>query len=195
MSDERSLIRRCKQGDEVAFEELISLKREKVFRVALNIVGDEDDAKDIAQLAFVRFWQAIGSFRESHRFDPWLFRIVVNLGLDHHRRRRRAAVSLSREPAPEPGGTPGPPGAMASAQDAAVYRAQIRRIFTEAAGKLSPQQRAAFTLREIEGLSTEDVARILRIRPATVRNHILQARRSLQDYLRRKYPEITQGRR
>lgn len=195
MSDERSLIRRCKQGDEVALEELISLKREKVFRVALNIVGDEDDAKDIAQLAFVRLWQAIDSFKESHRFDPWLLRIVANLSLDHHRRRRRAGVPLSRGPVPEPGDPPGPPGIMASAQDATVYRAQIRRIFTEAAERLSPQQRAAFTLREIEGLPTEDVARILRIRPATVRNHILQARRSLQEYLRRKYPEITRGRR
>lgn len=191
MSDERSLIRRCKQRDEAALADLIRLKREKVFRVALNIVGDEDDAKDIAQLAFVRLWQAIGSFKESRRFDPWLFRIVVNLSLDHYRRTRRAATLHPEEPGPEPGP---PPGTMESAQDAALYRADIRRVFNEASRRLSPQQRAAFSLREIEGLSTEDAARVMGIRAATVRNHVFQARRVLQEYLRRRYPEIARGR-
>ncbi len=189
MSDEHSLIRRCKQRDEAALADLIRLKREKVFRVALNIVGDEDDAKDIAQLAFVRLWQSIGSFRESRRFDPWLFRIVVNLSLDHYRRTRRAATFPPEEPGPEP-----PPGPMESVQEAALYRADIRRVFNEAARRLTPQQRAAFSLREIEGLSTEEAARAMGIREATVRNHVFQARRVLQEYLRRRYPEIARGR-
>jgi RNA polymerase sigma-70 factor (ECF subfamily) len=191
MSDERSLIRRCKQRDEAALADLIRLKREKVFRVALNIVGDEDDAKDIAQMAFVRLWQAIGSFKESRRFDPWLFRIVVNLSLDHYRRTRRAAALHLEDSGPEPGP---PPGAMGSVQDAALHRADIRRIFNEAARRLSPQQRAAFSLREIEGLSTEDAARVMGVRAATVRNHVFQARRVLQEYLRRRYPEIAGSR-
>ncbi len=194
MSDERSLIRRCKQRDEAAFEELVALKRQRVFRIALNIVGREDDAKDIAQLAFVRLWGAIDAFDEAARFDPWFFRIVVNLSLDHYRRARRAP----ERPAPDafdPQALPSsPPGAMQSMQDAAIYRADIRRIFNEAARRLTPPQRAAFTLREIEGLPTEDVARIMGVRASTVRNHILQARRVLQEYLRRRYPEFARGR-
>ena len=191
MMDERGLIRRSKEGDESAFAELVVLKREKVFRIALNIVGTEDDAKDIAQIAFVRLWQSIGSFDESQRFDPWFFRIVVNLSLDHWRRRRRSveSVPIGAPVEPEP-----PIAPMGSAQDAAVYRAEIRRIFDEAARRLTPQQRAAFTLREIEGLTTEEIARVLRVRSSTVRNHLLQARRVLQDYLRRRYPEIARGR-
>ena len=147
MSDERSLIRRCKQGDETAFADLVGLKRDKVFRIALNIVGDDDDAKDISQLAFVRLWKSIGTFDEALRFDPWFFRIVVNLSLDHWRRARRALESRAEAP-PEPEPVPGP---MGSLQDAGLWRADIRRIFNEAARRLTPQQRAAFTLREIEG--------------------------------------------
>jgi RNA polymerase sigma-70 factor (ECF subfamily) len=187
MSDERSLIRRCKQREESAFAELVQLKREKVFRIAFNIVGDEDDAKDIAQLAFVRMWRSIGSFKESARFDPWFFRIVVNLSLDHCRRKKRDEALAGRGASvPEP-----PPGPMDSIQDAAIYRAQIREIFNAAALQLTEQQRAAFTLREIEGLSTEDVGKAMGIRPSTVRNHVLQARRTLQAYLQHRFPEIT----
>lgn len=191
MSDERSLIRRSKQRDEAAFAELVALKRERVFRIAINIVGTEEDAKDIAQLAFVRLWRSIGSFDESARFDPWFFRIVVNLALDLYRRLRRSPETpgIEASPAAEP-----VPPAMESAQDAAVYRAEIRKIYNEAARRLPPQQRAVFALREIEGFSTEDIARVMGIRTSTVRNHLLQARRSLQEYLLRRYPEIGRGR-
>ncbi len=187
MADERSLIRRCREHDESAFESLVGLKRAKAFRIALNIVGDEDDARDITQQAFVRLWQSLGSFKESERFDPWFYRIVVNLSLDHYRRSRRDPVDAADGPMAEPAGAPGPMGAE---QDSALYRAQIRRIFEEAARGLTPPQRAAFTLREIEGLSTEDVAHVMRIRASTVRNHLLQARRRLREFLQRRYPEI-----
>ena len=193
MSDERALIRRCKQGDESAFAELVALKRQRVFRIALNIIGPEDDAKDISQLAFVRLWRGIGSFDESGRFDPWFFRIVVHLAIDHWRRARRgpdlagAGEIDSATPASAGGSVPGTP---ASEQERAVYRADIRRIFNEAALRLTPLQRAAFTLREIEGLSTEDVAGAMGVRASTVRNHLMQARKILQDWLRRRYPEI-----
>src|SRR6266850_6842773 len=183
MSDERALIRRCRQRDEGALAELIELKRQKVFRIALSIVGNEDDAKDITQLAFVRLWAAIPSFDESARFDPWFFRIVVNLGLDHFRKRRRRAEEPGGEIEPEP-----PPGPMASGQDATLYRADIRRIWNEAARRLTPPQRAAFALHEIEGFGTEEIARVMGVRASTVRNHLLQARRHLQEYLRRRYP-------
>ena len=189
MSDERSLIRRSKQKDEAAFAELVELKRRKVFRIALNIVGNEDDAKDISQLAFVRLWAAIHSFDESARFDPWFFRIVVNLSLDHYRRSRRSPETAMLAIEPE-----SPPGPMPSMQDAALYRADIRRIWNEAARRLTPPQRAVFTLHEIEGFGTEDIAHVMGVRGSTVRNHLLQARRVLQEYLRRRYPEISRGR-
>ncbi len=190
MTDERSLIRRCKQHDEEAFEALVRLKRGKAFRIALNIVGDEDDARDITQLAFVRLWQSLAGFRESERFVPWFFRIVVNLSLDHYRKARIERGATLDWPEAEPATAPGPLGPE---QDSALYCAEIRRIFDEAALRLTPPQRAAFTLREIEGLSTDDVAHVMGIRASTVRNHVLQARHRLREFLRRKYPELLPG--
>jgi RNA polymerase sigma-70 factor, ECF subfamily len=190
MSDERSLIRRSRQRDEAAFAELVGLKRQRVFRIALNIVGSEDDAKDISQMAFVRLWASLHAYDESSPFDPWFTRIVVNLCLDHCRRARRSREVAGLD-ADLFGEAPGP---MPSVQDAALYRADIRRIFQEAARRLTPQQRAAFTLHEIEEFGGEEIARVMGLRASTVRNHLLQARRVLQEYLRRRYPEISRGR-
>ena len=186
MVDERTLIRLSRQGDQRAFEQLVGLKRDKAFRVAFNIVGDEDDAKDIAQQAFIRLWSALARFDENSRFDPWFFRIVVNLAIDFYRKRKRAP----EEAAPEEGaGADTLPGETLPGADDDVMRAELRRIFNHLASALTPQQRAAFTLREIEGVPTEEIARIMNVKASTVRNHLLQARRVLQEGLRRRYPE------
>lgn len=190
MVDERELIRRARRGDQQAFELLVGLKRERVFRIAFNIVGDEDDAKDIAQTAFIRLWSSLGRFDENSRFDPWFFRIVVNLAIDFHRKERRGPRLVSPPADDEAGALPAEalPGA-----EAGVMREEVRRIFNRLAADLAPVQRAVFTLREIEGVSTDEIAKILGIRSSTVRNHLMQARRHLQDGLRRRYPEYFRG--
>jgi len=185
MVDERVLIRESRRGDQRAFERLVGLKREKAFRIAFNIVGDEDDAKDVAQQAFIKLWSALHSFDENSRFDPWFFRIVVNLAIDHCRREKKV---VRLEDLPEPASGSIPASALPGA-DASVMRTELRRIFNELAAELPPVQRAVFTLREIEGVATDDIARILGIRPSTVRNHALHARKSLQERLRLRYPE------
>ncbi len=191
MVDERTLIRMSLQGDQRAFEQLVGLKRERAFRVAFNIVGDEDDAKDIAQQAFIRLWSTLSRFDENSRFDPWFFRIVVNLAIDFYRRRKRTPPG---EPVQDEGTEADAlPGEALPGADADVMRAELRRIFNHLAAGLTPQQRAAFTLREIEGVPTEEIARIMDVKASTVRNHLLQARRVLQDGLRRRYPEYFRG--
>jgi len=191
MVDERTLIRLSRQGDQQAFEQLVGLKRDKAFRVAFNIVGDEDDAKDIAQQAFIRLWSALSRFDENSRFDPWFFRIVVNLAIDFYRKRKRAPEEAAQEG--EGAGADTLPGVTLPGADDDLMRAELRRIFNQLAVALTPQQRAAFTLREIEGVPTEEIAKIMDVKASTVRNHLLQARRVLQDGLRRRYPEYFRG--
>ena len=184
MVDERALIKQSRMGDQRAFERLVGLKREKAFRIAFNIVGDEDDAKDIAQLAFIKLWSALDSFNENSRFDPWFFKIVVNLAIDYYRREKKRPLEERLEE------TEGElPADVLPGADARVMTTELRKIFNVLAADLSPAQRAVFTLREIDGVATDDIARILGIRPSTVRNHVLQARKSLQDGLKRRYPE------
>lgn len=192
MADEITLIRRSRERDERAFEQLVLLKREKAFRIALNILGNEEDARDVAQTAFIRLWSAIGGFDEAAAFDPWFSRIVVNLAIDFLRKRRQIPRALE-EPIEEAAG-----GLLADVQPGAedeAMRSELRRIFNRLAVKLAPAQRAVFTLKEVEGMSTEEIAGLLEIRPSTVRNHLMQARLILQEGLRRRYPEYFRGKR
>jgi RNA polymerase sigma-70 factor (ECF subfamily) len=200
MMDEKDLIARAAKGDLPAFEALVVLKRERVFWIAYHLVGDAELAKDVTQEVFLRLYRVMRRFRQGGRFDAWLYRITMHLGIDALRRERphRGAVPLEEvpernlaeggrrgEPAGSGGGAPG----AGAATGESLRQREIRRIFVTLSALLTPRQREAFILREIEGLETAEVAAILRTSASTIRNHILQARRILQAELRRRYPE------
>jgi len=189
--DEQDLIRLAAEGDLEAFERLVERKRERVFWIACHIVGDRELARDVAQEVFLRLYRVIRRFRSGGPFDAWLHRITTNLSIDLLRRERPHRDTAALEDVPEAAG--GPPSARAGGQESpagdALRRREIRRIFATLSALLSRKQRLAFVLREIEGLSTGEVADIMETRESTVRNHVLQARRTLQEELRRRYPE------
>ncbi len=202
--DEKDLIRRSARGDLDAFEILVESRQERVFWIAYHIVGDRELARDVAQEVFIRLFRVIRRFREGGRFDAWLHRIATNLAIDSLRRERphRAATALEEigeRAVPEEGaatGTEADPSeapSRASRESPAgdsLRRREVRRIFLSLSTHLTRRQRVAFVLREIEGLTTREVAEIMKARESTVRNHILQARRILQEELRRRYPEF-----
>jgi len=186
--DERELIRKSQAGDLRAFELLVLERRAQVFRIARRILGDDEEAKDVAQLVFIRLWQSLGRYREGGSFGSYLHRITVNLALDFARKqgiRERAGEtdSAGLEEAVAAGGGAGPE----------MERGEIQRIFRILSRRLSPRQKAAFVLREIEGMSTEEVSEILGMSASTVRNHVQAARKTLQDGLRRLFPEYARG--
>jgi len=201
--DETGLIRRAAGGDLEAFEAIVRLKRDRIVRIAWHIVGDRELARDVAQEVFVRLYRVIGRFREGARFDTWLHRITLNLAIDALRRERPHRGLRSLEPDRAPGsdlsaggeigsaeGVPSPAGpAMPAGPAEHLAAREVRRIFVELSATLPPKQRIAFVLREIEGLPTEEVAAVMKTTASTVRNHVLLARRSLQEALRRRYPE------
>ncbi|MGD8376593.1 MAG: RNA polymerase sigma factor [Acidobacteriota bacterium] len=184
---DEALLRRIRAGDVQALERLVERKRERALRLARHVVGDDDDAKDVVQMAFIRVWRNLGEYRQGSGFDPWFHRIVMNLAIDFRRRaaaRRRGLEGLAGERSVRR--APGP-------SEGSLARDEVSRIFDELARDLPPQQRAAFALREVEGMDTEEVARILGVRPSTVRNHLFQARRTLQRLMRERYPEYVPG--
>jgi len=186
--DSRLVIEAAK-GDEGAFSELVRRKREKVFWIAYRIVGDQEDARDIAQAAFIRLWKALKRYKPEWSFDTWLYRITVNLAIDHYRSRGPARVTVplpqAGEPEPPPpAGFPRPPGPLEE-----LTRAELGAVFEELASRLGERQRAVFVLSQIEGMATEEIAEVMNISPSTVRNHLFQARRTLQESLKRLYPE------
>jgi RNA polymerase sigma-70 factor (ECF subfamily) len=182
----RELIRRAQQGDLQAFEQLVREWRGQVFRIARQIVGEDEGAKDVAQMVFIRLWQVLRKYREGGSFAAYLHRITVNLAIDFHRQQFRRDPAESWDPSglDQMTSVPG---------DAEHSQGEVQRIFQILARKLSPRQRAAFVLREIEGLATEEVSEILRMRQSTVRNHVRDARRILEEGLRRLFPEYARG--
>jgi RNA polymerase sigma-70 factor (ECF subfamily) len=183
MRDEGELIRAAADGDVEAVNELVRRKREQVVRIAYQITGDWEDAVDVSQGVFVRLWKGLGRYDPARRFDTWLYRITVNAAIDLVRRRGPRG---SHQPLPEGASEP----EAVSRTESALDLAELRRAFVALSAQLAPKQRIAFVLREIEGLETAEVARIMKVTESTVRNHILQARRSLRAGLEREYPGL-----
>ncbi len=184
MQDEGQLIRAAAAGDRAAFGELVRLKRERVVRIAFQITGDWEDALDVSQGVFLKLWNGLHRFDFQRPFDTWLYRITVNAAIDQI---RAAGPRGLLQPLPA---DPADAGAVEPAAEEALDLAQLERAFLRLAGRLAPKQRAAFVLREIEGLETAEVARVMGVAESTVRNHLLQARRILRAGLEREYPGL-----
>jgi RNA polymerase sigma-70 factor (ECF subfamily) len=186
-SDE-ALCRRVAEGEDEAFELLVTRYQQRVWRMASSILRDAEEARDISQEAFVRLYRSAGSFGGRAKFSTWFYRIVVNLCLDHHRRHRwwRRLVAADADAA---GGEPTDllerQPAPAADPAAAVDQARaLRRLWAEVEG-LSPQQRATVLLHAQEGLATSEIAAILECSEATVRVHLHRALTALRKRMAR----------
>jgi RNA polymerase sigma-70 factor, ECF subfamily len=188
--DLTDLIRAATGGDRRAFEDLVLRKRDRVVRTALQITGNLEDAKDVAQGVFLRLWKVLQRFDLEKRFDTWLYRITVNAAIDCIRERGpRGTLHALPDDAGERLRDP------SAGPEELLDLAQLQGAFFRLAARLAPKQRATFVLKEIEGLETTDVARVLGVTESTVRNHLLQARRVLREGLMRDYPGLTGRRR
>lgn len=180
--DDRELAAAARAGDEGAFGELVGRHQVGVRRCAARILLDSEEARDIAQLAFVRAWENLDKYNPTWSFSTWLYRIATNLAIDVLRAREsrdrthKAQLRLVGE-------SVGPEAPRA------VAEGEVHRIFTELARLLTPAQRTAFVLREVEGRSTTEVAAVMTCSEATVRNHVFQARAVLRRELAARYPE------
>ena len=169
---------KAKRGDLAAFEELISRYERSVFRIAFGILGRREDAEDAAQEVFLRLHRFLGTLDHERAFAPWIYRVTVNVCRDlHEKRSRRAGLSLeeldstgfeARTSEPDP--------------EAQLSSAEQQKWLELALRSLPPKERAALILRDIEGLSTEEVAGILGSAPATVRSQVSTARIKLKRY-------------
>ncbi len=176
LSDE-VLCERVANRDEAAFDLLVGRYQERAYRLAWSILRDAEDARDLSQEAFIRLYEAAGSFSRRARFSTWFYRILVNLCLDHrrkHRRWRGALVTARQEDEPE--------GSLVERQPAPFQdpvedlgKEQGMKALWTAVDQLSPQQRAALLLQVQEDLPTAEIATVLKCSEATVRVHLHRA--------------------
>jgi len=177
--EERDVIRRVLAGDTQAFERLVEENEKKVYALALRMVGSPEDAQDIAQESFVKAYTSLGSFRGESRFSVWLYRLTYNICIDFIRRRRRnqtVALTVTDEDGetaeldiPDERCSP----------EAVVETRQLRKVLAECVEALPGHHREIIVMREITGLSYQDMAQALGISEGTVKSRLARARRKL----------------
>jgi RNA polymerase sigma-70 factor, ECF subfamily len=180
--DERALIQRCIAGDASAFEPLVEKYRQRVWRLAYQVLHDREEAWDVAQEAFVRAFHSLPSFRGQSAFYTWLFRITVNVATDRHRQRGAQARAFGPErvteeewarTTPDPGGGP---------EQQAARKEQRERI-RRALDALPPKARTIIMLSDVEGLSYREIAEVLNCPIGTVMSRLHNARKRLKGLL------------
>jgi RNA polymerase sigma-70 factor (ECF subfamily) len=182
---DRDLLVAVREGEEPALNELIGRKTKPLLQLCQRILGDVEEARDVVQVTFFKVWENRRKFDDRWSPNTWIYRIASNLAIDHLRSRR------SRERSHEPVRQHliQVADSCASRDMTRLQQAEVAAIFRDLATGLSEKQRMAFLLREIEGLSSPEVAVILNCRESTVRNHLFNARKHLRRELLQRYPE------
>jgi RNA polymerase sigma-70 factor (ECF subfamily) len=182
--EDRELVQAAQRGDQQAFRRLVERYQRRVFQLAVGMVKDADEAMDIAQETFVRVHRYLPSFKGDSSFFTWTYRIAVNLCLDAGRRRGRSEpVEFDERQAEVEAAMDPPSAALAGPQRSALNR-ELAGKMEEALASLSENHRAILLLREVEGLSYEELSHALGIRKGTVMSRLFHARLKMQRKLR-----------
>ncbi len=174
------LVERARDGDALAFKELVERHGETVFRAAVRVTGNREAAEDVVQEAFLKAYRQLHRFDRRARFGTWLYRIAMNCAIDQIRKEKRRAKSapVAHVPSLEPiaSASPGPERLARSAEIGAAVR--------EVLDELSPRERAAFVLRHYQGCSIAEIAEILGLRTNACKSTIFRAVQKLRVALR-----------
>jgi RNA polymerase sigma-70 factor, ECF subfamily len=185
-NDDAALIERCRAGDVAAFEPLVEKYRQRVWRLAYNVLRDREEAWDVAQEAFIRAYQALPSFRGQSAFYTCLYRIVMNVAADRARSRGARGRAFGTERVPEEDWDRELPdqNTTEEAPDVAAARREQRRKIDRALESLPEHHRKIVVLSDLEGLSYREIADTLEIPMGTVMSRLHNARKRLRDALR-----------
>ena len=180
---DQELVERAKRGDQSAFERLVLDNQNKIYSLTLRLTGDREEAADLAQEAFVKAWQGLASFQGESSFATWVYRLTTNAAIDHLRKKKRREeaarlVSLDDEESgwAEPADWEGDPQRL-------LERSERGRALAQAIGRLPDWQRRALVLRELSGLSYQEIGAALDIDLGTVKSRIARARLNLRKIL------------
>jgi RNA polymerase sigma-70 factor, ECF subfamily len=179
-ADETELIRKAKRGDREAFGVLVERYQRRVVGVALAVVHNPEDALELAQETFVRAYENLDGFESRSSFSTWLYRIAANLAIDLRRREGRHTFVRGEEAEFEMDRLPSSTGDSF----AEFSRAELNRRLRSALDELTPEHRAVILLREVEGLSYDEISDILQCPRGTVMSRLHYARDRLRAILK-----------
>ncbi|OGP89315.1 MAG: hypothetical protein A2157_10440 [Deltaproteobacteria bacterium RBG_16_47_11] len=177
--NEAELISRCQQGDQEALKQIYDLYHRKVYRVAYGVLRQREESFDIVQEVFIKLFRSIKNFKGESRFSTYLYRMAINTAIDHIRKMGKPHISsLDAEegfqPAEEPEKRP----------DRIFLYKELEGKVNEALNKLPVDQRTAVLLREVEGLSYEEIAETMKSSIGTVMSRLHYGRKRMQELLK-----------
>lgn len=183
MSQDFLLVQRAKRGDQDAFGELVALYQKPIYNLVFRMIGNRQDAEELTQTAFLNAWRGLPAFQEESSFFTWLYRLAKNAAIDFLRketRRGAAGIPLSLDDEehlflhlPDP--TPGP--------EVQAQNQELRQALAKGIAALSQDHRQIFLLREVDGLSYQEIAQLLVLEPGTVKSRLARARLALRQIL------------
>lgn len=179
-TDETELIERAKKGDARAFSVLVERYQRRVVGVALAVVHNQEDALELAQETFVRAYENLGKFESRSSFSTWLYRIAANLAIDFRRREGRRTVLRGEDAEKEFDRLPSTSGDAFGE----MSRRELNQRLNNALKELTPEHRAAILLREVEGLSYDEISEVLQCPRGTVMSRLHYARNRLRAILK-----------
>jgi RNA polymerase sigma-70 factor, ECF subfamily len=187
--EDRVLIESAQKGDSLAFKKLVERYQRRAFAIALGLLRDEQDAREVVQEAFLRVYRGLDSFHGGSTFFTWLYRIVTNLSIDLLRKPSRRDAELDESREIDEADIP-----LLSRIDGAdpldvLRRAEIRNKLEAALEALPVYHRGVIVMREVEGLSYEEMADAMGVSKGTIMSRLFHARQKLQRALADCYAE------
>jgi RNA polymerase sigma-70 factor (ECF subfamily) len=185
--NERDLVERAKSGDIEAFEQLIVGCQKKVFNIAYRMIGNYDDANELAQEVFLKAFRSIKKFKGDSLFSTWIYKVTTNVCLDEIRtRKKKVVISLDQEiefndreikrQIPDNAPTP----------DMEAETNELKQIVNESIAQLNENYRSVIILRDIQGLSYGEISKVVNCPEGTVKSRINRARQALKKILQGK---------
>jgi RNA polymerase sigma-70 factor (ECF subfamily) len=181
---DQQLVARAREGDQRAFELLVRKYQHKVLKLIMRYVRDMDEAMDLTQETFVKAWKSLGSFRGDSAFYTWIYRIAVNTAKNHlvSAQRQPYTVDLDADETDQYAAEPGLTDT--DTPEGEALGGELHRVVMQAIHDLPEDLRTAITLRELEGLSYEEIAEVMGCPIGTVRSRIFRAREAIDKRLK-----------
>lgn len=177
------MLAQCKKGDREAFNTFVSKYQQQVFNIAYSMLSDYEDASDAAQEVFVKVYRSITSFKGQSSITTWLYRICANVCNDALRKRQRRGLSVSLDAQTEENGSMAELPSDAPNPEEQAELNERQRIVRAAISSLSPEYRAIITYSDLQQLSYDEIAAILKCPTGTVKSRLNRARNALRKKL------------